>query len=196
VTRKLLRRPRVLLAALAVLAGTALPVAATALPAQALNCAYGDNFYQFHSDYSYNFSADVSVGGVRYLTDVPSGGTLFCQAQPELAGGVSWSEWVEKNSANCLTYDYPSGAITITPCGGRDSQFWTLEDNLGGEDWGIISNYYANDLGLPNLELYDYGYASTQDIAYCTSTVYPYWPPACDLAYGTWNQWTLFGPYR
>src|SRR5215469_10582761 len=140
-TGKLPRR-RALLATLAVLAGAALPIVATALPAQAINCDYGDNFYQFHSDWSYNFSATVTDPGGKgqFLADVPSGGTLFCQtASFNDTGGVGWSEWVQKNTANCLTFDLADGyAVKLQTCAQLDSQYWSLQQNISGEDWGRV----------------------------------------------------------
>src|SRR5215469_7976499 len=168
VTRKLLRR-LTLLAALALLAGLVLPV----LPAQAINCDYGDNFYQFHADQSWDYTATVTdpSDGNQYLEDVSTGGTLFCQTASETGGdGLGYSEWVQKNTSNCLTYDASARQrLSLIPCAYKDSQYWTLQDPLGGpEHWGYIKNMYGTEIAM-----WDEGYANSWVFGACESFTSP-----------------------
>jgi len=191
VTRKLLRR-LTLLAALALLAGLVLPV----LPAQAINCDYGDNFYQFHADQSWDYTATVTdpSDGNQYLEDVSTGGTLFCQTASETGGdGLGYSEWVQKNTSNCLTYDASARQrLSLIPCAYKDSQYWTLQDPLGGpEHWGYIKNMYGTQIAM-----WDEGYANSWVFGACESFTSPPWPLGCDSNAPYYFDWTLYGPYR
>lgn len=191
---------RLLAIATAILVGAGIPLIATALPAQAINCQFGDQFWQFHSDLSLDYTATVAGldhngHPAQFLGDVAGGGSLYCQtAGTQYPNGTAY-EWVQKNTANCLTYDIADGdGVRLQPCAGLSSQYWQLINPLGGyEDWGGVVNEYGTGPSGTPLGLWDQGNASSWDRVYCYAVTIP---SGCQNAHTTAFHWTLFGPYK
>lgn len=194
-------RLRIVAWAAALMLGVAVPVVATALPAHAANvyCEFGDNFYQFRSNLSLNYSLVANTTSGQYLYDTAGGGTLFCQANGYVdPNGNVWYQWVEKNTSNCLTYDIANGnVVKLETCDtSKFAQFWLLTDQLspwyGWEDFGLVQNEYNTSI---TLGLYDNGHAETFDNVVCIGSGVPIQPPQCSY-YSTAWQWILPGPYK
>lgn len=122
--------------------------------AQAVNCSFGDNFYQFVSDSSggQNNGEAQSIGAndPNYLGSlVPDvNGDEWCQTNWGVFGS-GWSEWVLKNTSYCMTLNASAGyKVDLVTCNNLVSQQWALLDQIGsGENWGRVLNAYIDSGG-------------------------------------------------
>lgn len=171
-----------LAAALTLGVGVAVPVAVGTSPAWALNCTFGDAFYQFVATYTADAQAIDSSSGFLFDNAGAGGGDLFCQVyQPGFGSG--WYEWVKKGTADCLTINasraYQLDMVACHP--GWTSQEWAFLDPLGNETYGQWESDYTNS-----------GYRS----------VFMADPAAYDQGLQGWNpndvgwEWGLNGPFR
>jgi hypothetical protein len=181
-----LRTRAVAIAAALTLGIGGLVFAGAALPAQAINCTYGDSFYYFVSQstahaitYGY-YEGDlvVSDDGSTTLTD----GTEFCEVYTG-GFGSNFAEWVAKGTDLCITYNTTAGWVDMETCASHAAQEWDLYDHLppsGSEYWGGFLNYLAN--GTANYAMKDTGNNSI-------ITVSEPWSQTATF------QWDLNGPF-
>lgn len=175
-----------LAAALVLGAGIAVPVVVGTSPAWALNCSFGDNFYEFNSNYTtfhdWTLGDAQTIGSDGYLYSLTSGvsGDQWCQK--DYGYGAPYYAWILQGTSYCATLNASAGyKIDLVTCDStKVSQEWALEDNQGGEDYNLVLNLYDTTRAL-----------------YCTN--------GCDsettFATGWVNnspiwQWYLSGPYH
>lgn len=168
-------------------------------PAQAVNCAFGDNFYYFHSMWTgnrqlYTYRDDY---GFYVLGDnTPESGTPMCQVRSEQGNG--WYGWVIKNTDLALTWNQDGHTTWWKPWADLTSQRWLLSDQLvqGEEKWGGVLNDYVNSEGY-NCWLIQSGKGPADPVgtAWCT-TVWPFWEtgPPHDIMTNAGTSWQLDGP--
>lgn len=180
-------------AALAVVLGVGIPVAGAALPAAAINCSYGDNFYYFANlDSNIVFDQNPSDNNIfeetTGITGQPGNNLAenFCQVIGSHSG---YYEWVAKGTDQCLTY-FTDQIVHMATCQMLDSQQWILYDfegsGTGWADYGGFLNYLhvSSGANYAALDYYPFTLGSVMSLK-------EPWPGNSYLQYG----WTIYGPF-
>jgi hypothetical protein len=106
-------------------------------------CSFGDNFYEFVSNYAYDqgYYNGLIVGSDALLKlNIDADGSWFCQVG---------NEWMDKTGNNlCLTWNFNAQHNDVITCQGLASQKWQLIDNDGtdplGLNFGGLQSLYTN----------------------------------------------------
>lgn len=113
-------------------------------PANISQCSFGDNFYEFVSDYAYldhgYYNGQIVGADAIVKLNIDTDGSWFCQV------GYEWMDLTGNNL--CLTLNYNQNQIDVITCQGLASQEWQLIDNDGsnalGVNYGGLQSFYNN----------------------------------------------------
>ena len=142
------RKPLAFGLTLATVVGIGLPVVTSTLPAQAINCSYGDNFYFMFSQYTNdNF---YESGYKAAVSDKPEHHASTRTARSSPARGARTPPALRGRSGcrrapTCASTDNNDNSIYMLTCNNLASQQWVLYDQqalLSGEElWGGLLNW-------------------------------------------------------